>query len=195
MSSQVQQLRRRFVLTGTALAFGAVMAGAWITSSQADAMLRRQANERGVDLAVRTASFVTHYLHERRREAEALARSPAVIRGARQASLDAAAQGLDRLDVPALERTFAQRRALGSDAELERFFREYPQRSDMVELFFTESHGLNVITSARTSDFVQSDEPWWRTAMQDGAFQGEPRYDTSAAAVSIEYDIAIQVPG
>ena len=195
MSSHVQQLRRRFVLTGTALAFGAVLAGAWITSNRADAVLRRQANERGVDLAVRVASLVTHYLHERRREAEVLARSPAVYRAARQASQDAAAQGLDRADVATLERTFAQRRALGGDAELERFLRDYPQRSDMVELFFTESHGYNVITSARTSDFVQSDEAWWRTAMQAGVYEGDPRYDTSAAAVSLEYDVAIQAPG
>jgi methyl-accepting chemotaxis protein len=197
MSSQFQQLRRRFVLTGATLAFGAVLAGAWLTSSRADAVLRRQANERGVDLAVRVAALVTHYMQERRREAEVLARSPAVFRAARQVSQDAVAQGWDRMDVPTLERMFAQRRAIGvgGDAELERFFREYPQRSDMVEVFFTESHGLNVLTSARTSDFVQSDEAWWRTAMQAGVFEGDPRYDSSAAAVSLEYDVAIQVPG
>lgn len=195
MSSQVQQLRNRFVLTGAVLAFGVVIVGAWITSNRADAILRRQANERGVDLAVRVASLVTQYLHERRREAEALARSPAVFRVARQVSQEAAAQGLDRMDIPTLERTFAQRRALGGDAELERYFRDYPQRSDLVELFFTESHGLNVITSARTSDFMQGDEAWWRNAFQNGVYEGEPRYDSSAAAVSIEYDVAIQTPG
>jgi methyl-accepting chemotaxis protein len=195
MSSPVPQLRRRFVLTGTALAFGAVVAGAWLNSNRAGAVLRRQANERGVDLTVRVASLVTHYLQERRREAELLARNPGVIRGARQASQEAAAQGLDRLDPPVLERSFAQRRALGGDPELERFFREYPQRSDLTEVFFTESHGLNVITSARTSDFVQSDEGWWRAAMENGVFEGDPRYDSSAAAVSLEYDVAIQAPG
>lgn len=195
MSNQVQQLRRRFVLTGTVLAFGAVLAGAWLNSNQAGSVLRRQANDRAVDLSLRVATLVTHYLEERRRETEALARSPGVFRGARQASLDAVNQGLDRQEVPVLERNFAQRRALGGDVDLERYFREYPQRSDVVELFFTENHGLNVITSSRTSDFVQSDEAWWRTAMQNGVFEGDPRYDSSANAVSVEYDVAIQAPG
>ncbi len=195
MSSQFQQLRRRFVLTGAALAFGAVFAGAWLASNHAGNVLRRQANERGVDVAVRIAALITHYLQERRREAEALARSPAVVRAARQASQDVVTRGLDRQDVPTLERTFAERRTLGGEPEMERFFREYPQRSDLVEVFFTESHGFNVISSARTSDFVQGDETWWRTAMQAGVFEGEPRYDSSAVAVSLEYDVAIQIPG
>ena len=195
MASQFQQLRRRFVLTGAALAFGSVFAGAWIASNRADAVLRREANERSVALAVRVASLVTHYLRERRQEAEMLARAPAVVRAARVASQDVVVRGLDRLDVPTLERTFAQRRALGGDPELERFFREYPQRSDMVEVFFTESHGFNVLTSDRTSDFVQSDETWWRTAMQAGVFEGEARFDSSAGAVAVEYDVAIQAPG
>jgi methyl-accepting chemotaxis protein len=172
-----------------------VIALAWITSNRAEAVLQREANDRGVDLAVRVASLVTNYLHERRREAEVLAASPAVIRVARQASQDMAARGLDRRDIPALETMFAQRRALGGEPDLEQFFRTYPQHSDMVELFFTESHGYNVITSARTSDFVQSDEGWWRAAMANGDYEGDPRYDSSAAAVSIEYDVAIHGPG
>jgi methyl-accepting chemotaxis protein len=192
MANQVQQLRRRFVLTGAGLAFGAVVALAWITSNRAEAILQREANERGVDLAVRVAALVTHYLHERRREAEVLAASPAVIRAARQASQDMVARGLDRLDIAALETMFAQRRALGGEADLEAYFRAYPQHSDIVELFFTESHGYNVITSARTSDFVQSDEGWWRGAFQNGSYEGEPRYDSSAAIVSMEYDVAIR---
>jgi methyl-accepting chemotaxis protein len=195
MTSQTQQLRQRFVLVGAGLALAAVLGLAWLTSSRAHALMRRQANERGVDMAVRVAALVTHYLHERRREAEVLATSPAVIRAARDAAQAAVARGLDRLDVPTLERTFAQRRSLGGDPELEQFFRTYPQRSDIVELFFTELHGYNVITSARTSDFVQSDEAWWQRAVADGAYEGDPQYDSSAAAVSVEYDLAIQAPG
>jgi methyl-accepting chemotaxis protein len=195
MANQVQQLRRRFVLTGAALAFGAVIALAWVTSHRAEGVLRREANDRGVDLALRVASLVTHYLSERRREAELLATSPAVIRAARAAGQDVVARGLDRLDIPALESMFAQRRALGGDPDLDQFFRSYPQRSEVVELFFTESHGFNVLSSARTSDFVQSDEAWWRAAMQSGEFEGPPRFDSSASAVSLEYDVAIHAPG
>jgi methyl-accepting chemotaxis protein len=195
MANQIQQLRRRFVLTGAALAFAAVLAGAWITSNRAEAVLYRQAQDRGADLAVRAAALVTHYIQERRREAEALAASPAVVQAARLASQEAVARGLTQLDAPTLERTFAQRRSMGGDAPLEQYFRTYPQRSYAVELFFTESHGFNVITSGRTSDFVQADEPWWQAAMRNGVYEGEPEYDSSAARVAMEYDVAIQPPG
>src|SRR6266853_343369 len=74
------------------------------------------------------------------------------------------------------------------------YLRDYIQRSEFAELFFTESHGYSVLASNRTSDFLQSDEEWWRRAVADGVDEGVPRYDSSAAAVSLEYDVAIQAP-
>src|SRR3989442_525082 len=134
------------------------------------------------------------YLRERRREAEALARSPEVVRAALDGSQQAITQGLPRLDTPALERMFNQRRMLGGDPDLAAYLRDYVQRSEFAELFFTESHGYSVLASNRTSDFVQSDEEWWRRAVAAGVYEGVPRYDSSAAAVSLEYDVAIQAP-
>ena len=51
-----------------------------------------------------------------------------------------------------------------------------------------------MLASDRTSDFVQSDEEWWQQAVKTGAYEGPPRYDSSAAVVSLEYDIAIRAP-
>src|SRR5438132_950507 len=83
---------------------------------------------------------------------------------------------------------------LGGDADLAAYLAGYPQRSDYAELFFTERHGYVVLSSGRTSHFVQSDEAWWQRAMADGAFEGAPQYDSSAAVVSLEYDVAIRAP-
>src|SRR2546430_436020 len=58
----------------------------------------------------------------------------------------------------------------------------------------TGRHGCVVLSSGRTSHFVQSDEAWWQRAMADGAFEGAPQYDSSAAVVSLEYDVAIRAP-
>ena len=74
------------------------------------------------------------------------------------------------------------------------YLRDYIRRSEFAELFFTESHGYSVLASNRTSDFVQSDKEWWRRAVATGVREGVPRYDSSAAAVSLEYDVAIQTP-
>src|SRR5205807_677400 len=133
-------------------------------------------------------------LRERRREAEALAGAPAVVRAALEASQAAVRQRLPQLDIPTLERMFNQPRELGGDPDLAAYLRGYGQHSDFAEVFFTESHGYNVLASDRTSDFVQSDEGWWQQAVKTGAYEGPPRYDSSAATVSLEYDIAIRAP-
>src|SRR2546427_106777 len=148
-----------------------------------------------IGVAIRVASLVTSYLRERRHEAEALAHSPAILVAAQEASQKSAGQGLDRLDVPALERQFSRTRQLGGDPALQRYFREYPQRSDIAALFFTDSHGFTVIASDRTSRFVQSGEEWWQVAVRDGEHEGEAEFDSAANTVAIEYAIAIRAPG
>ena len=194
MSSRTPQLRQSFLVTGAAVALVLVTGFALLSSRSASRIVERQANARGQDLATHVASLVDLYLRERRHEAEALAGSPAVVRAALEASQAALRQRLPQLDIPTLERMFNQRRELGGDPDLAAYLRGYAQHSDFAELFFTDSHGYNVLASDRTSDFVQSDEAWWQQAVKTGAYEGAPRYDSSAAVVSLEYDIAIRAP-
>src|SRR5437870_2105236 len=194
MSSRTQQLRQSFLLMGAVVALVLVAGFALFSSRSVTRVVERQANERGQDMATHVASLVGMYLRERRREADALARSPAVVRAALDGSQQAISRRLPQLDTPTLERMFNQRHVLGGDPELAAYFRDYVQRSEFSELFFTESHGYSVLASNRTSDFVQSDEEWWRQAVADGLYEGAPRYDSSAAAVSLEYDVAIRAP-
>src|SRR5438067_8581441 len=194
MASRTRQLRQSFLLTGAVVALVLVMGFALLSSRSITRIVERQARERGRDLATHVASLVGMYLQERRREAEALARSPAVVRAALDGSQQAISQRLPQVDIPTLERMFNQRRALGGDPDLSAYLRDYIRRSEFAELFFTERHGYSVIASNRPSGFVQSDEEWWRRAAAEGVYEGTPRYDSSAAAVSLEYDVAIRAP-
>jgi len=194
MASRTPQLRQSFLVTGAGVALVLVIAFATLSGNSAQRTAERQANELGQVAALRVATLVDQYLRERRHEAEALAASPAVVRAAIEAAQQAAKQKLPQLDIPTLEQMFAQRRALGGDADLAAYLSGYPQRSDYGELFFTEHHGYTVLASGRTSDFVQSDEAWWQRAMADGLFEGAPQYDSSAAVLSLEYDVAIHAP-
>src|SRR5213596_94420 len=194
MSRRTQQLRQSFLLTGAVVALVLVTGFALFSSRSVTRIVERQANERGQDMATHVASLVGMYLRERRREAEALAQSPAVVRAALDGSQQAISQRLLQVDTPTLERMFNQRRALGGEPDLAAYLREYVQRSEFSELLFTERHGYAVLASNRTSDFVQSDEEWWRRAAAEGVYEGTPRYDSSAAAVSLEYDVAIRAP-
>ena len=195
MATRTQQLRQSFLVTGAAAALALVIVLAVVTAHEAGRTLEDLANRRGTEVAIRVASLVTSYLRERRHEAEALAHSPAILVAAQEASQKSAGQGLDRLDVPALERQFSRTRQLGGDPALQRYFREYPQRSDIAALFFTDSHGFTVIASDRTSRFVQSGEEWWQVAVRDGEHEGEAEFDSAANTVAIEYAIAIRAPG
>ena len=195
MATRIQQLRQSFLVTGAAVALALVVVLAVVTAHEAGSTLEDLANRRGTEVATRAASLVTSYLRERRHEAEALALSPAIIAAALEASQQSSAQGLDRLDIPALERQFSRTRQLGGNPALQRYFHEYPQHSDLALLFFTDSHGFTVIASDRTSRLVQSGEEWWQVAVRDGAYEGEARYDSAASTVAIEYDIAIRAPG
>src|SRR5436305_2840075 len=194
MSSRTRQLRQSFLLTGAVVALVLVTGFGLLSSRSVTRIVERQANERGQDVATHVASLVGMYLQERRREAEALARSPAVVRAALDGSQQAISQRLPQLDIPTLERMFNQRRALGGDPDLSAYLRDYIRRSEFAELFFTERHGYSVIASNRPSGFVQSDEEWWRRAAAEGVYEGTPRYDSSAAAASLEYDVAIRAP-
>src|SRR5438093_1130841 len=194
MASRTPQLRQSFLVTGAGVALVLVIAFATLSGNSAQRTAERQAQDLGQDAATRVATLVEQYLRERRHEAEALAASPAVVRAAIDAAQQATQEKLPRLDIPTLERMFAQRRALGGDADLAAYLSGYPQHSDYAELFFTERHGYTVLSSGRTSDFVQSDEAWWQRAMADGLFEGTPQSDSSAAVLSLEYDVAIRAP-
>src|SRR2546430_14753755 len=96
MSSRTQQLRQSFLLMGAVVALVLVAGFALFSSRSVTRIVERQANERGQDMATHVASLVGMYLRERRREAEALARAPAVVR----AALDGAQQTARRRPPP-----------------------------------------------------------------------------------------------
>src|SRR5207247_410149 len=113
MASRTPQLRQSFLVTGAGVALVLVIAFATLSGNSAQRTAERQAQDLGQDAATRVATLVDQYLRERRHEAEALAASPAVVRAAIDAAQQATQEKLPRLDIPTLERMFAQRRALG----------------------------------------------------------------------------------
>src|SRR6266705_3464307 len=195
MATKSQQLRQSFLASGAGTAVLLIAVVAWFTGNRVERILEQQADARGRDVAAREAAMVTHYLNERRREVVSLASMPQLIGALRQAAQDAAARGLDRIDIPTLERMFAGTRQLGGDPALRDYLRAYTTLSDFAEVFVTESHGLNVLTSDRPSDFVQRDEAWWQRAVEDGVYEGDAKFDSSAGVVSLEFDVAVRAPG
>src|SRR5690242_18475531 len=103
MASGAQRFRQSFLLTGAAVALVLVAGFALLSTGAATRAVERQANERGRDVATHVAALVALYMDERRREADALARSPAVIRAALTGAEQAIRDKLPQLDTPTLE--------------------------------------------------------------------------------------------
>ncbi|HMG17964.1 MAG TPA: methyl-accepting chemotaxis protein [Gemmatimonadales bacterium] len=194
MAIKSQQLWQSFLISGAGAAVLLVVFVAWLTSNRVGRVLEQQADVRGRDVATRVAAIVTQYLKERRREVVSLASQPQLIAAVREAGQSAASRGLDRVPIPDLERMFNATRQLGTDAGLRDYLRAYTTISDFAEIIVTESHGFNVLTSGPPSDFVQRDETWWQRTIADGLFEGDARYDSSASAASLEFDVAIRAP-
>lgn len=195
MAIKSQQLRQSFLVSGAGAAVLLVVLVAWLTSNRVGRVLEQQADVRGRDVATRVAAIVTQYLKERRREVVSLASQPQLMATVRDAGQSAAGRGLDRLAIADLERMFNATRQLGAgDGSLRDYLRAYTTISEFAEILVTERHGFNVLTSSRPSDFVQRDEIWWQRAFEDGLYEGDARFDSSANAASLEFDVAIRAP-
>lgn len=48
------------------------------------------------------------------------------------------------------------------------------------EIFVTNSYGVNIAQTNRTSDYLQADEEWWQRARKDGQYLGGVEYDESS---------------
>jgi len=117
---------------------------------------------------------------------------PGVVAAARTASQQVTARHLDRAQPLDIERVFGGTRQLGADPELQVFLRDYVGNSELIDVLFTEDHGIVVLASSRPSGILQRDAGWWQGAMRDGSYEGPPQYNPTAATVSIDHAVAIR---
>ncbi len=194
MASRTRELRRRIIVVGTPVAIAAIAFTAYVASRSVAREFERAAAVQLQAVAERVAAQVNQYLDERSADVRMLANTPSIVAEARFAGDAAARRGLDRLPTAELEQRYEETRALSENETVERFLRAVRDSSDFVEIFFTDLHGLVVLASSPTSDFVQSDEDWWDGAFDIGTFQGDPVYDESAGTVGLELGVRIDDP-
>src|SRR5512142_1292842 len=192
MAMRSHHLSRRFLIAGVVIAGALTLVLGLGVGRGARTALEDVADHHAAEAARNAAALTDAYLHELRLTAEMLSHLPAIVDAARTASQNVTARRLDQLSIPDAELQFAATRKLGGDPALEAYLRGLPAQSELVEIFFTESHGYVVLSSDRTSDFAQQDEEWWQVAMRDGSYQSPVHYDSSARALAMEYDMAIR---
>ncbi|HEY9076088.1 MAG TPA: methyl-accepting chemotaxis protein [Anaerolineaceae bacterium] len=132
-----------------------------------------------------------------------LALSPTLVEAARQANVarkDLTAEQIAALDKAwidknaSIEPTVKEIESSAVSAYLKTFLKAFP---DEVEVFATDKKGLNIAMTARTSDYLQADEGWWKSAFaqsSSGAFVDKAVYDESAKTYAMNVGVPIFDP-
>jgi methyl-accepting chemotaxis protein len=171
------------VLLGIA-AFAAMRVAANSLSDRADMRLR--------DVARRGELVSEQALLERARQVELIGAAPTVVGAARAGAARAAQLGLTGRPIEAVERQMAGTRTLDVSDEAKRFLQRQLAPLGIAEIFVTDANGFNAVSTETTSDFVQSDEAWWREAARKGLTTAEAEYDESAAQIVVSLASAIR---
>ncbi|HET7145419.1 MAG TPA: GAF domain-containing protein [Anaerolineales bacterium] len=76
--------------------------------------------------------------------------------------------------------------------ELINYQAKFPEN---VEVFLTDLPGVNLATTDRTSDYLQSDEVWWQNASINGEYIGQPEFDASSKTIAINMAVVVRARG
>jgi twitching motility protein PilJ len=140
----------------------------------------------GSNLSTTSARIVSQldaFMLERISDVVVWASAPIIIQAAKAAA--EAHQSIDEI-----EARFKKRKSLNVSPAANRFLIQQIRRSTHFgEVFFTDKHGFNTALTNPTSDFVQRDENWWKTAWENGISVGEVEFDDSAGIWSIDISV------
>ena len=190
-ATQSKSLQRVIVLGAAIVAVGILGVGALIAMRTAANFLSDRADARLRDVARRGELVTEQALLERARQVQLIGASPTIVDAARAGTARAAQMGLVGRPIDAVERDMAATRSLAVSESAKRFLQRQLAPLGVAEMFVTDANGFNAVTTEMTSDFVQSDEGWWRDAIRKGLTTAEAEYDESARQTVVSMAAAI----
>jgi len=145
--------------------------------------------------AARIVSQLDSFMLERISDAVVWASAPIILEAAKAAAAEHRKAGLVELSIADVEARFKERKSLNVSPAANRYLIQQIRRSPHFgEVFFTDRYGFNTALTNPTSDFVQRDENWWKTAWENGISVGEVEFDESAGIWSIDISVRIDDP-
>jgi HAMP domain-containing protein len=143
----------------------------------------------GNNLSTTSARIVNQldtFMLERISDVVVWASAPIILQAAKSAAAAHQKAGLVDKEIDEIEALFKTRKSLNISPTANRYLIQQIRRSSHFgEVFFTDKHGFNTALTNPTSDFVQRDENWWKTAWENGISVGEVEFDDSAGIWSI----------
>jgi len=194
-ATQSDSLRRGMVIGAAAVAVAIVAIAVLVAVKTAADFLSDRADTRLRDVARRGELVTEQALLERARQVELIGASPTVVDAAREGAQRAAQLGLVGQPIEALERRMAATRSLAVSEPATRYLQSQLAPLGIAEMFVTDINGFTAVSTELTSDFVQSDEAWWRDAARKGLTSAEAEFDESARQTVVSMAAAIREPG
>ena len=152
----------------------------------------------GNNLSTTSARIVNQldtFMLERISDVVVWASAPITLQAAKSAAEAHEKTGLIDKEIDEIEALFKTRKSLNVSPAANRYLIQQIRRSSHFgEVFFTDKHGFNTALTNPTSDFVQRDENWWKTAWENGISVGEVEFDDSAAIWSVDISVRIDDP-
>jgi methyl-accepting chemotaxis protein len=148
-----------------------------------------------INAAALSKQLVERVLSERTRQVDLITSEPSVIVAARKGAEASRQRGLTKLSIPQLEEMFKATRSQQVDEESKHFLTALLAKLDIAEVMVTDEFGFNAVTTSPSSDFVQSDEGWWKTAWTNGATTAQATADPATQQTVVELSGAIHDRG
>ena len=148
-----------------------------------------------ISVSGRLAEQIDTFMLERISDAVTWASAPIIVEAAKKAASVHQERGFTDLKISQVEAKFKTRKSLNISPRANNYLKAQIKRSEHFgEAFFTDRNGFNVALTNPTSDFVQRDENWWKTAWTNGVSVGEVEFDDSAGIWSVDISVRIDDP-
>lgn len=185
-TQSARSLRWRFLSlagTGAILVMGVVgYAGLLVLQKS----IAGDEDARIVSSASLSEQLVQRLLAERARQVQLIASEPAVIAAAKKGTEMSRQKGLENHSIEQLEQTFKGPRSQQVDDGALRYLDGLLPKLDIAEVMLTDEFGYNAVTTSLSSDFVQSDEAWWRAAWANGMTTAQATIDPVMGRTVVE---------
>ena len=141
------------------------------------------------------AAQIDAFMLERISDAISWSVAPAILEAARAAAILHRKEGLNEMLIRDVEARFTNEKSFNISPKANAYLKTQIDRSKHFgEAFFTDSNGFNVALTNPTSDFVQRDENWWKSAWENGLSVGAVEFDDSAGIWSVDISVRIDDP-
>lgn len=173
-------LRQRLLTTVLPVALAPVAIASAIGYVQTEAQLKEKALLQLEEVSLLSSEASTIFLNDSLKFPDIIESDPLLQEAVKAGAQQAKSEGLTQKPIDALEQQFASTKLLKPNPKLNEYLQRVVKNAELAEVFVTDKNGFNVGYSNPTSDFVQSDERWWKMAKENGQFIEEPEFDESA---------------